>query len=298
MNRIAAALAFLVLAGACGNEAAPQTIRDCADCPEIVILQPGSFTRGSAADDPAADESEFPQHTVIIEKSFALSITHVTVGDYAAFAAATGYEPEAGCYTLTDNGWQVDDEASWRKPGFPQGSSHPVVCISWHDAVAYTSWMANRAGQPYRLPSEAEWEYAARGGTKGANFWGKDDRKACTYANVNDLTAKNKVAKVAEPCSDGFMYTSPVGSFRPNPFGIRDALGNAWVWLADCWLGDYRLGPRDGRPGAAANCGIRVLRGGSWTDTPGPVRIAARESRLPHERLAIAGFRIARDVRQ
>lgn len=297
MNRIVAALAFLVLAAACGSETTSQTIRDCADCPELAILQPGSFTRGAAENDPAADESEFPQHEVIIDKLFAIAVTHVTVGEYAAFVAATGYEPETGCYTLTDDGWQMDENANWRAPGFLQDASHPAVCISWHDAVAYTSWMANRSGQPYRLPSEAEWEYAARAGTESTNFWGEDDRDVCTYANVNDLTAKNKVAKVAEPCSDGFMYTSPVGSFRPNPFGIYDTVGNAWVWLADCRRGDYRLAPRDGSPNADANCALRVLRGGSWTDTPGPVRIGAREGRPPDERLAIAGFRVARDVR-
>lgn len=274
-----------------------RTLRDCDDCAELVVIPPGSFMRGADEADPAADISEYPRHKVEISKPFAMASVAVTVAEFAAFADATGYEPAPGCFAFTDDGWQIDEAASWRAPGYPQEPSHPVVCVSWHDANAYAAWMTGKTGKPYRLPSEAEWEYAARGGTSaGMNFWGDDDSLTCDYANVNDLTAKNKVAKVAEPCDDGFMYTSPVGSFKPNPFGLYDVVGNAWVWLADCWLGDYRLGPRDGRPNTAQNCGLRVLRGGSWTDTPGPVRIGARESRLPDERLSIAGFRLARDI--
>ena len=298
MIRFMLALAIGGLA-ACNN-AQPEfeKLRDCDDCPELVVLPSGTFMRGAAPDDPAADQSEFPRHEVRIERPFAVATVAVTVAEFSAFAAATGHEPRGGCYTLTDDGWHVDEASNWRAPGFPQSPSHPVVCVSWHDATAYAAWMTERTGKPYRLPSEAEWEYAARGGTTDMNFWGNDDSLTCDYASVNDLTAKNKVAKVAEPCDDGFMYTSPVGSFLPNPFGLYDVVGNAWVWLADCWLGDYRLGPRDGSPNGAEKCGLRVLRGGSWTDTPGPVRIGARESRLPDERLSIAGFRLVRDLDQ
>ncbi|MBX3488190.1 formylglycine-generating enzyme family protein [Parvibaculum sp.] len=296
MIRILLAGALIGLA-ACGDAPdAFKTMRDCDDCPTLIVLPPGSFMRGADETDPAADISEHPRHEVQISKPFAMATVAVTVAEFTVFADATGHEPPGGCYTLTDDGWRVDETASWRNPGFPQDPSHPVVCVSWHDATAYAAWMTERTGKPYRLPSEAEWEYAARGGTTGMNFWGDDDSLTCDYASVNDITAKNKVAKVAEPCDDGFMYTSPVGSFRPNPFGLYDVVGNAWVWLADCWLGDYRLGPRDGSPNAAENCGIRVLRGGSWTDTPGPVRIGARESRVPGERLSIAGFRLVRDL--
>lgn len=284
---------------ACDTTERQMTIlRDCADCPELVILPPGKFMRGAGEDDAAADASEFPRHEVRIASPFAIATTPVTAADFAIFVEATDYRIDGGCHTLTPEGWQVDKAASWRAPGFPQAPDHPVVCVSWHDAVAYAEWMSGKTGAAYRLPSEAEWEYAARGGTMGTNFWGDDDRLTCDYANVNDLTAKNKVAKVAEPCDDGFLHTSPVGSFRPNPHGLYDMVGNVWVWLADCWLGDYRLGPRDGRPGAAENCGIRALRGGSWTDTPGPIRIGAREHRLPEDRLSIVGFRLARDIEQ
>ncbi|MDZ4381811.1 MAG: SUMF1/EgtB/PvdO family nonheme iron enzyme [Parvibaculum sp.] len=280
-----------------GIAAAFAGTRDCSDCPDLVIVEAGSFMRGAETDDRAADESEFPRHEVRIEKPFAIATKLVTRREYSDFSAATGHGTAPGCDTLTDAGWRVDERADWRSPGFPQTESDPVVCISWTDATAYAAWMAGRTGQPYRLPSEAEWEYAARAGTIGVNFWGEDPALACSYANVNDLTAKNKTAKVAEPCTDGYLFTSPVASFQPNPFGLYDAVGNVWVWLADCWLGDYRTGPRNGQPNGSGECASRVLRGGSWTDTPGPFRIAARENRAPGERLSFAGLRLARDVR-
>lgn len=279
-----------------GMDASAEAWRDCADCPELVTLQPGSFSRGAAEDDLTADENEFPRHEVRIEKPFAIATHLVARRDYEIFVTTTGYTPASGCHTLTTEGWRVDEGANWQNPGFPQTPSEPAICLSWHDAARYAAWMAARTGKPYRLPSEAEWEYAARGGTTGTNFWGEDDRLACDYANVNDLTAKNKVAKTAEPCTDGYLFTSPVGHFRPNPFGLHDAVGNVWVWLADCWQGDYTTSPRNGDAAGGEPCATRILRGGSWTDTPGPFRLGARENRPPDARLAIAGFRLARDI--
>lgn len=286
--------AFVLL---CSVGMTPAGTRDCPDCPDLVIVEAGSFMRGAEADDPAADESEFPRHEIGIERPFAISTSLVTRSEYKAFSLATERVAAPGCYTLTDEGWRMDEHADWRSPGFPQTESDPVVCVSWNDATAYAAWMAERTGQPYRLPSEAEWEYAARAGTAETNFWGEDPALACNYANVNDLTAKNKTAKVAEPCTDGYLFTSPVASFRPNPFGLHDAVGNVWVWLADCWQGDYGTTPRNGEPAIGGECTSRVLRGGSWTDTPGPFRLAARENRAQGERLSFAGFRLARDVR-
>lgn len=286
-------LAVLLLAS---SQQTDRTLRDCNDCPDLILLEGGSFMRGAAIGDPAADESELPRHEVTVAKPFAIAARQVTVQDYERFATATGHETGMGCYTFTDEGWRHDENADWRMPGFPQTPLDPVVCISWHDAMAYAAWMSARTGKTYRLPSEAEWEFAARGGFREGNFWGEDDTRICAYANVNDITAKNKTAKAAENCTDGFLYTSPAGHFRPNPFGLYDAIGNAWVWLADCWQGDYRASPRDGSAHLDNNCERRVLRGGSWTDTPGPVRIGARENRPPHGRYSIAGFRLARNA--
>ncbi|MFN4355199.1 formylglycine-generating enzyme family protein [Parvibaculum sp.] len=295
MMRLLSSLLLPFLLAACSQETDRQ-LRDCGDCPELVLLEGGSFMRGAESGDPAADESEQPHHEVNIERPFAIAAHHVTVKDFDAFTAATGHETGPGCYAFTDDGWRMDENANWRAPGFLQTPLDPVVCVSWHDATAYAAWMSARTGKTYRLPSEAEWEFAARGGFKEGNFWGDDGTQVCTFANVNDITAKNKTAKAAENCTDGFLYTSPAGHFRPNPFGIHDAIGNAWVWLADCWHGDYRTSPRDGSAHLADNCERRVLRGGSWTDTPGPVRIGARESRPSHGRYSIAGFRLSRDA--
>jgi sulfatase modifying factor 1 len=270
-------------------------VQDCPQCPKMTVVEPGSFEMGSDPSDRASDPGEYPRHRVAIAKRFAIAQTAVSVGAFAVFAAETGYE-SAGCWVQTEEGWRQDARASWRAPGYPQADDHPVVCVSWHDASAYTDWLSKRMGVRYRLPTEAEWEYAARAGSKTLNFWGDDDRLTCSYGNVNDITSKNKVAKFGVNCRDGFMFTAPVASFRPNPFGLYDVIGNAWQWTADCWLGNYDATPRDGRAAEASGPCERVLRGSSWTDTPGPVRIAAREHRRPDERLSIMGFRLARDA--
>jgi formylglycine-generating enzyme required for sulfatase activity len=293
MQRLAAIVLSCLFAACADTRSA---FRDCSDCPDLVLLEGGSFLRGAENGDPAADESERPRHEVTIDRSFAIATTHVTIRDYERFIAETGYETGRGCYTLTDDGWRTDKQADWRSPGFPQTPLDPVVCVAWHDATAYAAWMSARTGKSYRLPSEAEWEFAAGGGVSKGNFWGDDGTQVCTYANVNDITAKNKTAKAAENCTDGFLYTSPAGHFRPNPLGLYDAIGNAWVWLADCWQDGYSTLPRDGTPHHLENCNRRVLRGGSWTDTPGPVRIGARENRPENGRYSIAGFRLARDA--
>lgn len=271
-------------------------VQDCGDCPRLIAVAPGSFERGALPGDSAADPGEYPRQRVTVAKPLAIGRTSITVGEFAAFVAATGYARLGGCYTLTLRGWMVDEAASWRAPGFAQTSEYPAVCVSWNDATAYVDWLSKRAGKRYRLPSEAEWEYAARAGTATRNFWGDDDWETCRFANVNDITAKNKTAKIGVNCNDGFLFTAPVASFLPNQFGLYDMIGNNWQWLADCWTGSYAGAPTDGSAVVSAHCDERVLRGGSWTDTPGPVRINAREHRAPDARLSIIGFRIARDM--
>lgn len=248
-------------------------------------LPAGRFLMGAEAADPAADPSEFPQREIQVE-TFALAKVPVTRGAYAVFIRESGYAPAPGCWTLTEEGWRMDTAANWRTPGFAQEDSHPAVCVSAEDAEAYAAWLGRETGTRYRLPSEAEWEYAARGGAEGLNSWGDDPARACLYANVNDLTAKNKTAKVAERCSDGYLYTSPAGAFRPNGFGLYDMQGNVWEWTSDCW--------RENLADAEADCRLRTRRGGSWTDIPGPVRLAARQGDPPDFRNSYTGFRLVR----
>jgi formylglycine-generating enzyme required for sulfatase activity len=132
------------------------TLRECADCPEMVVVPAGSFTMGAPMNEPERSSSEDPQHVVTVSKAFAVGRSHVTRDQFAVFARETGYTANSGC--------------DWRNPGFRQEGAHPVVCVSWDDAKAYVDWLATKTGKPYRLPSEAEWEYAARAGTT-TPFW-------------------------------------------------------------------------------------------------------------------------------
>lgn len=259
----------------------------------FALVPPGTFKMGAAADDEAASPDEWPQHEVTIQRPFALSIHLVTRAEFSAFVRATGYVIPSGCWALTGDGWTHDPLASWQAPGFDQTDAHPVTCVSRLDALHFLAWAGARDGAPYRLASEAERDFASR--LNGGAPWSEPD-KICSFGNVNDLTAKNKVAKVAEPCDDGALFTSPVGSYLPGPYGLYDMVGNVWEWTADCALGDYAETPRDGNPARQSDCAEYVLRGHSWTDAPGPVRLETRLFLPGDARQSIVGFRIAKDA--
>jgi len=241
------------------------------------------------ADDPAAAADEMPRVTVHVGADFQISRTPVTRTAFAAYAADTGFAPEGGCWTLTSKGWRQDPDASWMSPGFDQTDAHPVTCVSYKDAQNYAAWLSRETGVAVRLPTEAEWRLAA-GETA---FWDQPE-SICVFGNVNDITAKNKVAKAAEPCTDGYMFTSPVGSFAENPNGLFDVIGNVWEWTSDCHRGRYDALPADAGPSDGDDCDAYALRGHSWTDAPGPVRLETRLPLPPDARQAIAGFRLVR----
>ena len=266
--------------------------------PDMIALPPGTVVMGSEDGDRAAAPDEFPRHEVALARGFRIATYPVTRGDFARFVAATGYARRGFCRVFGPYGWRDEATASWREPGFAQTDKHPAVCVSWDDAQAYIAWLNEETGEVYRLPSESEWAYAARAGSRGLNFWGDSAYDACTYANVNDLTAKNKTVKAAEPCDDGHLHTSEVGIFQPNGFGLYDIQGNVWEWAGDCWTGSYAGHPGDGSAaeGSGAYCDYRAARGGSWYDIPGPHRLEAREHRPPQARLAFVGFRLAADL--
>jgi formylglycine-generating enzyme required for sulfatase activity/uncharacterized caspase-like protein len=280
-----------------------QTFRDCADCPEMVVIPPGQFmmgtepaetTREAVPDDFA--KRERPLHPVSVRSALSVGKYHVTVGEYARFVQATGYTG-AGCQVYTGSKYETDNGKSWRDPGFAQTDRDPVVCVSWDDAKAYVQWLGRTTGKGYRLLTEAEWEYAARAGTATARFWGDDTKSMCSYANAADLSAQEKFQDASTaPCRDGYVYTSPVGSFRPNGFGLYDMLGNAWQWTEDCWTDNYAGAANDSSIAltSGGNCQQHVLRGGSWGNAPLNVRAGFRLRNFSGARAFNNGFRVAR----
>jgi formylglycine-generating enzyme required for sulfatase activity/tRNA A-37 threonylcarbamoyl transferase component Bud32 len=266
-----------------------EAFRDCPDCPEMVWLPAGRFMMGTEPAETTREgvpdeiaKSERPRHPVSVRAAFAIGRYHVTRGEYGRFAAATGRNGEIGCYISTDSNSELDPAKSWRDPGFPQTDRDPVVCVSWEDAKAYAAWLSQVTGKAYRLPTETEWEYAARGGTTTARYWG--DAIGAGNANCDGCGSRwdNK-------------STSPVGSFRPNPFGLYDMLGDAWQWTADCWNKSYANAPSDSSIAlASGECGRRMGRGGSWFSGPRFVRAGNRYGRVIGDRIYYAGFRVAR----
>jgi formylglycine-generating enzyme required for sulfatase activity len=255
----------------------------------MVVVPAGSFTMGSPAGEKDRNSDEGPQHVVTISKPFAVGKLHVTVDQFAAFVEATGFQASSSCHTGKGS------SGSWRDPGFAQEGAHPVVCVSWHDAKAYVEWLAKKTGKPYRLLSEAEFEYAARGRTSpGAypRFWfGDDEKDLCRYGDFNDRKAGNGNA----PCDDGYANTSPAGHYQPNAFGLYDMFGNAWQWTEDCWQDNYTGAPTDGSAWTSNGCDRgRVLRGGSWGRDPGYLRAARRYRVADASASDGLGFRLAR----
>ncbi|CAK0748265.1 formylglycine-generating enzyme [Azospirillaceae bacterium] len=276
----------------------------CQECPEMVMIPPGSYLMGAASGEEEAEEltaayrgTATPQHQVIIDRGFAIGKYPITRGQYAVFAQDSGRNLD-GCMYWKDDQWKPDGNRNWRSPGFSQTDQHPAVCVSWDDAQAYIQWLSQRTQQTYRLPSEAEWEYVARAGTTGRRYW-KDDNKhsqQCLYANGADVALEKVLnwSPVAS-CNDGYVYTSPVGSFRPNGFGLYDMLGNVSQWMEDCF-GVYVKSSTDGEAQTSIGCGLRVIRGGSWSNLPMFLRSANRNAIAPNTRFYYYGFRVARAV--
>jgi formylglycine-generating enzyme required for sulfatase activity len=271
----------------------------CPECPEMVIVPPGSFLMGSPANERERDEDEGPQRRISIARAFAVGKFEVTRGQWAAFARASGRGVEPGCsaWNARAQRFEPDRQLGWQAPGFEQGDDHPVVCVSWDDAKAYVAWLAQITGKSYRLLSEAEWEYAARAGAGAARWWGADAARACEHANVADRTAKRRNAALnAHDCDDGQAHTAPVGSYLANRFGLHDTLGNVAERLEDCWNPNHANAPVDGGARLQGQCQSRVVRGGSWLYDPQSVRSAARNRGTTTQRSADTGFRVARGL--
>jgi len=260
----------------------------------MVLIPAGGFLMGSNVDEP----DQGPGRWVAMPRAFGVGKYEVTKAQFARFVRESGHSTSGGCFVWSGSRYEQDATKNWRNPGFPQTDKDPVVCVNFGDAKAYTEWLAMKTGKGYRLLTEAEWEYAARAGTQTSRPWGDNAGNACRYANVADAMAKRDVPGTASwifhECNDKRAYTAPVGSYRPNAFGLYDMLGNAWEWTADCWGDEYADAPAAGRDGASSACGQRVLRGGAWVDSPLFVRYDFRFSIGADDRDCYIGFRVAR----
>jgi formylglycine-generating enzyme required for sulfatase activity len=274
---------------------AGKIFRDCPTCPEMVVIPSGSFDMGSPSSEAGRGDDEGSVHRVNVA-AFAMGKTEITRGQFSAFVKKTKYSAGEKCWTL-EKGKVEERNGDWLKLHYGQEDNYPIGCVNWSDAKAYTEWLSRKTGKQYRLPTEAEWEYAARGNTVTARYWGDNPDEACVYANAADKTAKAQIQGASSwsafNCTDGYTYTAPVGSFKANAFGLHDMLGNVWEWTEDSYHNSYKGAPADGS--AWQGDGVkRVLRGGSWNNSPRNMRAAVRNSYKPALRFSFFGFRLVR----
>jgi formylglycine-generating enzyme len=297
---------------------------------QMVPIPPGEFLMGSAAGEaelaryfPAYEAArlrdladEAPVHRVRLTRPFYMARHEVTVGQFRRFLEASGHVPESVADGTGGYGYNPrydpaatrrgdafegrDRRYSWQDPGFAQGDDHPVVNVTWNDALALADWLSRVEKRRYRLPTEAEWEYACRAGTPGHFHSGDDPASLATVANVFDAdSAVNWPAwrAFALPHRDAYAFTSPVGRFAPNAFGLHDMHGNVWEWTAD-WHDEhyYARSPLDDPKGPAEGT-VKVRRGGSWHTWPLYARCAYRNWNSPDTRYTLVGIRLVMESR-
>jgi len=275
--------------------------KECDRCPEMTVVEAGSFIMGSPDSETDRGKNEGPQHEVTIAQSFAIGRFEVTRDEFDAFVADSGYKVGDRCYTFEGGVPQERSNRSFLNPGFGQTGNHPVVCVNWTDAKAYVSWLSRTASKSYRLPSESEWEYAARAGNTSRYGFGNDASQVCEYANGADQSAK--LAKLPSDytymsCTDGHAYTAPVGSLEANRWGLFDSLGNVWEATEDCYADDYSASPTDGAPLRLPDCNGSPVRGGSWFSDAQSLRPTVRARATHDERHDDLGFRVVRILAQ
>jgi sulfatase modifying factor 1 len=261
----------------------------------IVRISGGRFRMGDIQGIGQADER--PVREVWVG-DFWMMRTEVTRGMFALFAKETAYETGSKCWVF-EGGWTEQSDLSWRNPGFNQSADHPVTCVNWHDARAFATWLSSKTGMAFRLPSEAEWEYAARAGTDTVYYWGEDPLRLCENANAADTRAvEHYPGFTVNECDDGFVRTSPVGTYSANAWGIQDLYGNVWEWVEDCWNDSYRDAPTHGGAWLAGDCARRGFRGGGYGDTPRFARSTLRNRSNARHRKDDIGFRLVVDNRE
>ena len=248
-----------------------ERFRDCATCPEMIVVPAGSFMMGSPETEAKRDDDEGPQHRVTIPAPIAVGVYEVTFAEWDACVSGGG----CGGYRPGDRGWGR--------------GRRPVINVNWENARAYAAWLSRETGAGYRLLSEAEWEYVARAGTTTAfHFGGTISASQANYDGDYTYGGGRK-GQYRE-------RTVAVGRFAPNAFGLYDVHGNVWEWVADCWNESYAGAPRDGQAWTRGDCSRRVLRGGSWLSIPRDLRSANRDRFTTGDRGGVSGFRIARSL--
>jgi len=275
--------------------------------PAMVVIPTGSFQMGVSADADERIDAEMPQHAVTIGKGFAMARTAVTVGEFREFVRASGYVPDSlklggsSVYDERSGVLRDDSDATWQDDyaGHKADDKLPVVNISWNDAKAYTDWLSQRTGKTYRLPSEAEFEYALRGGTTSRYWWGD----GVPTHPVENLTGSGDRSRSGRRWShafrgyrDGYWGPAPVMSFAANPFGLYDINGNVSEWAQDCWHDSYLRAPVDGSAWLNPGCHVHVVRGGSWGSSPEQVNSAYRQGVNGDARSGRVGFRVVREL--
>ena len=245
--------------------------RDCPACPEMVVVPPGEFMMGSLESEAGRRDNEGPVHRVRIERPFAVGVHEVTFAEWDACVSGGG----CGGYRPPDTGWGR--------------GNRPVIIVNWDDAEAYVGWLSEETGEEYRLLSESEWEYVARGGTRTPFHTGETISTEQANYNGNYTYGSGRKGRYR-------ARTVAAGSFDANGYGLHDIHGNVWEWVEDCWNDDYRGAPADGSAQESGDCGRRVLRGGSWSDIPRSLRSAFRFRFVSGGRLNIVGFRVARTL--
>lgn len=294
-----------------GGHAPGQSLRDTlargGSGPELVVIPVGRFSMGSPNGEPGRKKNEGPRHEIEIARGFALARSETTVAEFARFVEATGYVGSAenrGASTIYDErtGSMAERRnVDWRRnhAGARAESDLPVVHVSWEDAKAYSDWLSRETGASYRLPSEAEFEYALRAGGSTRYAWG-DEAPTRPVANLTGQKDRSETSREWSNgfagYGDGFWGTAPVRAYRANPFGVHDIDGNVSEWVEDCWHETYARAPADGTAWVNPGCKARVIRGASWASAPDQARSAFRLKATSATTNARVGFRVIRDL--
>ncbi len=241
--------------------------------------------------DMKGQKDERPRISVNISE-FYIQDSEVTKELFQWYINESGATIKPGCQVYKKQ-WVFSKHASWIDPGYQQAMDHPVVCVSWQEVINFTEWLSIKLQGTFRLPTEAEWEYAARAGSPDRYYWGKNPKGLCDHSNASDRqTLKRFPTFKSNDCDDGYLETAPVRQFKPNPHGLYDIYGNVWEWIQDCWNSHYNHTPLDGSASKTGDCHLRGFRGGAWGDNPNFARSGLRNRTAKETGKDDVGFRM------